>query len=147
MSGAIPPLPNTPLWRGDQLKHRDNNRDFEPTAILFFFRNVFWVSNCARAHTHTHTFPAMYAMTAVFSISTRHPHHCLHFLLLSKILVRSRTGEVPFSVWLQPSLKKNKSWLFVIWRASGLSQVYLKPPILAYTTLFTRGDDGNLWVK
>jgi hypothetical protein len=24
MSGAIPPLPNTPLWRGAQLKHRDN---------------------------------------------------------------------------------------------------------------------------
>jgi hypothetical protein len=22
--GAIPPLPNTPLWRGAQLKHRDN---------------------------------------------------------------------------------------------------------------------------
>jgi hypothetical protein len=24
MSGAIPPLPNTPSWRGAQLKHRDN---------------------------------------------------------------------------------------------------------------------------
>jgi hypothetical protein len=24
MSGAIPPLPNTPSWRGVQLKHRDN---------------------------------------------------------------------------------------------------------------------------
>jgi hypothetical protein len=24
MSGAIPPLPNTPPWRGAQLKHRDN---------------------------------------------------------------------------------------------------------------------------
>jgi hypothetical protein len=24
MIGAIPPLPNTPLWRGAQLKHRDN---------------------------------------------------------------------------------------------------------------------------
>jgi hypothetical protein len=24
MSGAITPLPNTPLWRGAQLKHRDN---------------------------------------------------------------------------------------------------------------------------
>jgi hypothetical protein len=23
MSGAIPPLPNTPSWRGTQLKHRD----------------------------------------------------------------------------------------------------------------------------
>jgi hypothetical protein len=23
MSGAIPPLPNTPSWRGAQLKHRD----------------------------------------------------------------------------------------------------------------------------
>jgi len=23
MSGAIPPLPNTPSWRGDQLKHSD----------------------------------------------------------------------------------------------------------------------------
>jgi hypothetical protein len=22
--GAIPPLPNTPSWRGAQLKHRDN---------------------------------------------------------------------------------------------------------------------------
>jgi hypothetical protein len=24
MLGAIPPLPNTPLWRDAQLKHRDN---------------------------------------------------------------------------------------------------------------------------
>jgi hypothetical protein len=24
MSGAIPPLPNTPSWRGAQLNHRDN---------------------------------------------------------------------------------------------------------------------------
>jgi hypothetical protein len=24
MSGAIPPLPNTPSWRGAQLKHREN---------------------------------------------------------------------------------------------------------------------------
>jgi hypothetical protein len=24
MRGTIPPLPNTPLWRGAQLKHRDN---------------------------------------------------------------------------------------------------------------------------
>jgi hypothetical protein len=24
MRGAIPPLPNTPSWRGVQLKHRDN---------------------------------------------------------------------------------------------------------------------------
>jgi hypothetical protein len=24
MSGAIPPLPNTPSWRGAYLKHRDN---------------------------------------------------------------------------------------------------------------------------
>jgi hypothetical protein len=24
MSGAIPPLPNTPSWRGAQFKHRDN---------------------------------------------------------------------------------------------------------------------------
>jgi hypothetical protein len=24
MSGAIPLLPSTPLWRGAQLKHRDN---------------------------------------------------------------------------------------------------------------------------
>jgi hypothetical protein len=24
MSGAIPPLPNTPPWRGAHLKHRDN---------------------------------------------------------------------------------------------------------------------------
>jgi hypothetical protein len=24
MSAAVPPLPNTPSWRGAQLKHRDN---------------------------------------------------------------------------------------------------------------------------
>jgi len=24
MSGTIPPVPNTPSWRGAQLKHRDN---------------------------------------------------------------------------------------------------------------------------
>jgi hypothetical protein len=25
MSGTIPPLPNTPSWRGAQLKHRDKS--------------------------------------------------------------------------------------------------------------------------
>jgi hypothetical protein len=24
MNGAVPPFPNTPPWRGAQLKHRDN---------------------------------------------------------------------------------------------------------------------------
>jgi hypothetical protein len=31
MSGAIPPLPNKPSWRGAQLKHRDN------FTFTFFF--------------------------------------------------------------------------------------------------------------
>jgi hypothetical protein len=31
MSGAIPRLPNTPSWRGAQLKHRDN------FTFTFFF--------------------------------------------------------------------------------------------------------------
>jgi len=31
MSGAIPPLPNTPSWHGAQLKHRDN------FAFAFYF--------------------------------------------------------------------------------------------------------------
>jgi hypothetical protein len=34
MSGAIPPLPNKPSWRGAQLKHRDN---FTFTFIVCFF--------------------------------------------------------------------------------------------------------------
>jgi hypothetical protein len=34
MGGAIPPLPNTPSWRGAQLKHRDNF-----TFLLLHFNN------------------------------------------------------------------------------------------------------------
>jgi hypothetical protein len=36
MSGAIPPLPNTPSWRGAQLKHGDNLRQLKisnPTCV------------------------------------------------------------------------------------------------------------------
>jgi hypothetical protein len=37
MSGIIPPLPNTPSWRGAQLKHSDNfafiYRGMEVTSI------------------------------------------------------------------------------------------------------------------
>jgi len=50
MSGAIPPLPNTPAWRGAQLKHRDSSTfylylipgegDFI-TTVLFFECYVF----------------------------------------------------------------------------------------------------------
>jgi len=32
MSGAVPPLPITPSWRGTQLKHRDN--------FTFIFKNL-----------------------------------------------------------------------------------------------------------
>jgi hypothetical protein len=34
MRGAIPPLPNTPSWRGAQLKHRDN---FTFTFYTYYF--------------------------------------------------------------------------------------------------------------
>jgi hypothetical protein len=34
MSGAIPPLPNTPSWRGAQLKHRDN--------FTFTFKHIYF---------------------------------------------------------------------------------------------------------
>jgi len=35
MGGAVPPLPDTPSWRGAQLKHRDN-------LPLSFKRNFIW---------------------------------------------------------------------------------------------------------
>jgi hypothetical protein len=35
MSGAIPPLTNTPSWRGAQLKHRDN--------FIFTFTFTFYI--------------------------------------------------------------------------------------------------------
>jgi len=38
MSGAIPPLPNTPSWSDAQLKHRDNfTFSFAVTLILTNF--------------------------------------------------------------------------------------------------------------
>jgi hypothetical protein len=37
MSGAIPPLPNRPSWRGVQLKHRDNfTFTFNNASALWF---------------------------------------------------------------------------------------------------------------
>jgi hypothetical protein len=36
VSGAIPPLPNTPSWRGDQLKHGDN---FNFISLLDFLKS------------------------------------------------------------------------------------------------------------
>jgi hypothetical protein len=36
MSGAIPPFPNTPSWRGAQFKHKDNFTFF--TCLGFDFR-------------------------------------------------------------------------------------------------------------
>jgi hypothetical protein len=39
-SGAIPPLPNTPSWRGAQLKHRDN----------FTFTFYFYIMQCVIAY-------------------------------------------------------------------------------------------------
>jgi hypothetical protein len=47
MSEAIPPLPNTPLWRGAQLKqkHRDNfTFTFKPvstTVSYFCFHGIY----------------------------------------------------------------------------------------------------------
>jgi hypothetical protein len=37
MSGAIPPLPNTPSWRGAQLKHRDS---FTFTSTSRVMKNI-----------------------------------------------------------------------------------------------------------
>jgi hypothetical protein len=36
MSGAVPPFPNTPSWRGAQLKRRDN---FTYNFTLFIYLN------------------------------------------------------------------------------------------------------------
>jgi hypothetical protein len=36
MHGTIPPLPNTPAWRGAELKHRDN---FTITFLLYILNS------------------------------------------------------------------------------------------------------------
>jgi hypothetical protein len=45
MSGAIPSLPNIPLWSGAQLKHRDNFTLLRPDRLLGPFTQppVQWV--------------------------------------------------------------------------------------------------------
>jgi hypothetical protein len=49
MSGAVPPLPNTPSWRGAQLnkKHRDN---FTFTSTLKYFWNLLGAWTCVSEH-------------------------------------------------------------------------------------------------
>jgi hypothetical protein len=51
MSGAIPPFPNTPSWRGAQLKHRENFTFLH--AFLFFF---FLFSSCSFNHNYCFLF-------------------------------------------------------------------------------------------
>jgi hypothetical protein len=41
MHGAIPPLPNTPSWRGAQLKHRDNFT-YAHVYLLEVFQQKIW---------------------------------------------------------------------------------------------------------
>jgi hypothetical protein len=45
MRGAIPPLPNTPSWRGAQFRYRDN--------FTFTFRSptLLWVKNVMSLET------------------------------------------------------------------------------------------------
>jgi hypothetical protein len=38
MRGAIPPLPNTPSWRGAQLKHRDNFTFIGSCGVILWMR-------------------------------------------------------------------------------------------------------------
>jgi hypothetical protein len=59
MSGAIPPLPNTPSWRFAQLKHRDNftftlclQGDIHPCADIPPTFSVYSISNHAALHMH-----------------------------------------------------------------------------------------------
>jgi len=40
MSGAIPLPPNTPSWRGAQLRHRDNFTFFLPFTIILRSKNI-----------------------------------------------------------------------------------------------------------
>jgi len=52
MSGAIPPLPSTPSWRGSQLKHRDN---FTFAFVLAYIHKQTFINVYKHTHTHTHT--------------------------------------------------------------------------------------------
>jgi hypothetical protein len=48
MHGAIPPLPNTPLWRGAHLKHRDNftfTTSSSSSSDRSTVKELFWVFN------------------------------------------------------------------------------------------------------
>jgi hypothetical protein len=40
MSGSIPPIPNTPSWRGAQLKHRDNFTFTYPGSCFLPLRSI-----------------------------------------------------------------------------------------------------------
>jgi hypothetical protein len=48
MSGETPPLPNTPSWRGAQLKHRDNF-----TFYLYHAMKAYWGVEVCSTHTLT----------------------------------------------------------------------------------------------
>jgi hypothetical protein len=68
MSEAIPPLPNTPSWRGAQLKHRDNF-NFTFTFTFTFLRTLYVPLFCYNIYGY---FPAILreVCSALLSIQT-----------------------------------------------------------------------------
>jgi hypothetical protein len=62
MSGAVPPLPNTPSWRGAQLKHRDRDNFtftfiYNATPVLLYLKlevmDTAHVSACVCVTSHS----------------------------------------------------------------------------------------------
>jgi hypothetical protein len=66
MSGAIPPLSNTPSWHGAQLKHKDN---FTFTLSLFLLISI---SNCPgffTLYSYLRILPTLHVCLSVHQIT------------------------------------------------------------------------------
>jgi hypothetical protein len=77
MSGAIPSLPNTPPWRGVQLKHRDNFTftfdisPFEPFTAMYkwiFYGCLTWAWNMDSHTEGEHNMGARSELNSVFGL-------------------------------------------------------------------------------
>jgi hypothetical protein len=48
MSGAIPPLPNTTLWRGAQLKNRDFTFALPLLLLYYYYYYYYYYGDCVK---------------------------------------------------------------------------------------------------
>jgi hypothetical protein len=72
MRGAIPPLPNTPSWRGAQFKHRDNFTLLLLYSVWHIFIFVLGFLIKAKENITAKTYLGTEVMIHAFLISALH---------------------------------------------------------------------------